>query len=209
MKMNRRDTLKAIGLTALSSTLLLKACKAEPKKVGKEELGSQPGREAFEIERINRLNSEQFFDAHEMATIAILADIIIPKDEVSGSATEAGVPDFIEFIVKDLPSHKIPMRGGLKWLDLHCLNRFGATFIDAKADEQIQIVEDIAYPDTANPEMTQGVAFFNRMRNLTASGFYTTQMGVDDIGYKGNTPNVWKGVPPDVLAQYGFTSDTV
>lgn len=208
--MNRRDTLKALGLTALSSTLLLKACKTEPgNKIGKEELTSQPGREAFEIERINRLNSEQFFDEHEMATIAVLADIIIPKDEVSGSATDAKVPEFIEFIVKDMPSHQLPMRGGLKWLDIHCLNRFGATFIEINEEEQIQVIDEIAYPHTAKPEMQQGVAFFNRMRSLTASGFYTTQMGIDDIGYKGNIPNQWKGVPADVLAQYGLTSDEV
>jgi hypothetical protein len=206
--MNRRDTLKVLGLTALSSTLLLKACKTEPETIiGKEQLASQAGREDFEIERINRLNSEQFFDEHEMATIAILADIIIPKDDVSGSATDAKVPDFIEFIVKDIPSHQLPMRGGLKWLDVHCLNRFGTTFIDAKDDEQIQVVDDIAYPGKAKPEMQQGVAFFNRMRSLTASGFYTTQMGVEDIGYKGNTPNQWKGVPADVLEQYGLSED--
>lgn len=209
--MNRRDTLKAIGLSAIGSTLLLKACKSEPdnKKIGKENLTEQPGREAFEIERINRLNAEQFFDEHELATIAILADIIIPKDEVSGSATDAGVPEFIEFIVKDMPDHKTPMRGGLKWLDLHCLNRFSKTFVNANEDQRIQIVDDIAYPNLAKPEMKQGVAFFNRMRNLTTSGFYTTQIGVDDIGYKGNMPNQWKGVPADVLAQYGLTSDTV
>lgn len=209
MKMNRRDTLKAIGLTALSSTLLLKACKTDPKAIGKDNLEAQPGREDFEIERLNALNAETFFNEHEMATIAVLADIIIPKDDVSGCATDAGVPDFIEFIVKDLPTNKTPMRGGLKWLDMHCLKRFGSTFIKAKEDEQIQIVEDIAYPNIAKSEMKQGVAFFERMRYLTASGFYTTQMGVDDIGYKGNTPNQWKGVPPDVLEQYGFTSDTV
>lgn len=207
--MNRRDTLKALGLAAMGSTLLLKSCKSEPKAVGKEELGSQAGREEFEIERVNALNAETFFNEHEMGTIAVLSDIIIPKDAISGSATDAGVPDFIEFIVKDLPSHKTPMRGGLKWLDMHCLNRFGSTFIKAKEDEQIQIIDDIAYPNIAKAEMKQGVAFFDRMRNLTASGFYTTQMGVDDIGYKGNTPNQWKGVPPDVLEQYGFTSDTV
>lgn len=207
--MNRRDTLKALGLTALASTVLLNACKTEPEKVESQNLGSQPGREAFEIERLNRLNAEQFFTEHELATIAVLADIIIPKDEVSGSATDAGVPDFIEFIVKDMPHHKVPMRGGLKWLDLQSLNRFSSTFIAATEEQRIAIVDDIAYPNRAKPEMQAGVAFFNRMRDLTASGFYTTQIGVDDIGYKGNMPNQWKGVPADVLAQYGLTSDTV
>lgn len=207
--MNRRETLKALGLTALGSTLLLNACKTEPDKIDKENLTSQPGREAFEIERINRLNSEQFFNEHELATIAVLADIIIPKDDISGSATDAGVPEFIEFIVKDMPHHQVPMRGGLKWLDLHCLNRFSTTFIQAKEEERIQIVEDIAYPNIAKAEMKQGVAFFNRMRDLTSSGFYTTQIGIDDIGYKGNMPNQWKGVPADVLEQYNLTDDRV
>src|SRR5690554_4047607 len=202
--MNRRDTLKAIGLTALSSTLLLKACKTEPETIGKEELASQPGREAFEIERINRLNSEQFFNEHEMATIAVLADIIIPKDDVSGSATDAKVPDFIEFIVKDIPSHQLPMRGGLKWLDMHCLNRFDAVFIECNNEQQIELIDEIAYPDKAAPEMQQGVAFFSRLRQLTASGFYTTKIGIEDIGYKGNVPNKWEGVPQDEIIKYNL-----
>lgn len=208
--MNRRDTIKALGLAALGSTVLLKSCKTEGDKViGKEELEKQPGREDFEIERINRLNSERFFDEHEMATLAVLADIIIPADEISGSATDAGVPDFIEFIVKDIPSHKLPMRGGIKWLDMQSLQRFGTSFIVAKEEQQLEIIDDIAYPNIASAEMQQGVAFFNRMRSLTASGFYTTQIGIEDIGYKGNTPNQWKGVPAEVLAQYGLTSDEV
>jgi len=208
--MNRRDTLKVLGLTAVGTTLLLPGCGIDGKStlIDKENLEAQPGREAFEIERINRLNKEKFFDDHEMATLAVLADIIIPKDDVSGSATDAGVPDFIEFIVKDIPEHKLPMRGGLKWLDVHCLNRFDAVFKDCSAEQQIEVVDEIAYPNKVKPGMEVGVAFFNRMRNLTASGFYTTQMGVEDIGYVGNTPNVWKGVPPEVLAQYGLSDDS-
>lgn len=203
--MNRRDTLKALGLTAIGSTALLKACTTEDqssKVIGKKELEAMPGREAFEIERNEKLNSEVFFDKHEMATITILVDIIIPKDEVSGSATDAGVPEFIEFIVKDIPQHKLPMRGGLKWLDLQCLNRFGSSFKECSDSQQIELVEDIAYPKRAKPEMAQGVAFFNRMRSLTASGFYTSKIGVEDVGYKGNTPNKWEGVPVEEIIKY-------
>ena len=74
----------------------------------------------------------------------------------------------------------------------------------SSAEERISIIDEIAYPKKAKPEVAQGVAFFSLMRNLTASGFYTTQMGVNDIGYKGNTPNQWNGVPDDVLKQYGL-----
>jgi gluconate 2-dehydrogenase gamma chain len=80
-----------------------------------------------EVERENKIKAEKYFDEHEMATITVLADIIIPKDDKSGSASDAKVPEFIEFIVKDIPSHKLPMRGGLKWLDMQCLNRYGNT----------------------------------------------------------------------------------
>jgi hypothetical protein len=139
-----------------------------------------------------------------MAAITILADIIIPADAVSGSASQAGVPAFIEFIVKDMPNHQTPMRGGLRWLNLQCLNRYGKEFAACSTTEQMAMVDLIAWPERAQPNMAQGVAFFNLMRNLTASGFYTTEMGFKDIGYMGNQPNQWKGVPDDVLKQYGL-----
>jgi hypothetical protein len=156
------------------------------------------------MERIKELRAETFFDEHEMKTITVLANIIIPADKVSGSASDAEVPAFIEFIVKDLPEHKVPMRGGLKWLDLHCLKVYQKAFADCSADHQLELVNQIAYPDKAAPEMRQGVVFFNRMRNLTASGFYTSKIGIKDLGYVGNAPNVWEGVPADVLKQYGL-----
>ena len=205
--MNRRDSLKALGLTALSTGVLLQACKSDNATDQTEVAAKdskQPGREAFEVERDKALNAAKFFNDHEMATITVLADIIIPKDGKSGSASDAKVPDFIEFIVKDIPSHQTPMRGGLKWLDIQCLSRYGKTFKDASAEQQIDMVDDIAYPNKVKPGMAQGVAFFNKMRDLTASGFFTSEIGVKDVEYLGNTPNQWRGVPEDVLKQYGF-----
>jgi hypothetical protein len=205
--MNRRDSIKALGLTVVSTTVLLEACKQPDAKTditAPEETGKETGREPWEVERDKKLKSETYFTKHEMATITFLADIIIPKDEVSGSASDAKVPEFIEFIVKDIPEHKVPMRGGLKWLDVYSFNKFQKPFVEASADQQISIVDEIAYPKKARPEMQAGVTFFNRMRNLTASGFYTTEIGVKDIGYVGNAPNQWAGVPQDVLKQYGM-----
>lgn len=201
--MNRRDSLKAIGLTALSTSLLVAACKTTDKKevVSAEQ---EAGREQWETDRDKKIQEETFFTEHEMATITILADIIIPKDNISGSASDAKVPEFIEFIVKDMPQHQIPMRGGLKWLDMQCLNRYEKPFVTATAEQRIAIIDEIAYPNKAKPEMQAGVVFFNRMRSLTASGFYTTEMGIKDIGYVGNVPNQWPGIPDDVLKQYGM-----
>lgn len=207
--MNRRESLKAIGLTAVSTGVLMEACKTDPKKPTENQpiptsSEETAGREPFELERNKKLKGEKFFTDHELATITVLADIIIPKDEKSGSASDAKVPEFIEFIVKDMPVHQTPLRGGLRWLDVQCMNRYNAAFKDATKDQQLEMVNDIAYPEDAKPGMEQGVAFFNRMRDLTASGFYTTEMGVEDLGYIGNAPNKWEGVPADILKQFGM-----
>lgn len=206
--MNRRESLKVIGLTAVSTGVLLEACKTDNKKATGAAATTtdenNAGREAFEIERNKKLNEERFFTDHEMLTITVLADIIIPKDEKSGSASDAGVPEFIEFIVKDIPSHQVPMRGGLRWLDTQCMNRYNNAFKDATPAQQLEMVNDIAWPENVKPGMEQGVAFFNRMRDLTASGFFTSEIGVKDLGYAGNMPNKWEGVPADVLKQYGL-----
>lgn len=208
--MNRRDSLKAIGLSTLSASLLIDACKSTDKKAEETTTATpaatpdEAGRQPFEIERDKKLMADKYFTGHEMATITVLADIIIPKDEKSGSASDAKVPEFIEFIVKDMPEHQVPMRGGLRWLDMHCFNRYNHAFVDCSSSQQIAMVTDIAYPAKAKPEMQQGVAFFNRMRDLTANGFFTSQIGLTDIGYMGNNPGIWAGVPADVLKQYGM-----
>lgn len=208
--MDRRKSIKAIALGSLATGLVLDACKSkEPAADAQSTAGDNAGaskgvdRQPEEVAHYQKVNSTTFFTEHEMATITILADIIIPKDEVSGSASEAGVPEFIEFIVKDMPDHQTPMRGGLRWLDLHSHRRFEKSFRSLTTEQRISIVDEIAYPKKAKPEVAQGVSFFNLMRNLTSTGFYTSQMGVKDLGYVGNAPNRWNGVPADVLAQYG------
>jgi len=205
--MKRRDSIKAILVGTVASSVLVDACKSadEKTKPVEQPAASTIDRTKEEAEREAKLMAETFFTTHELATIAVLSDIIIPKDAISGSATEAGVPDFIEFIVKDMPQHQTPMRGGLRWLDMECFERFQKSFKDCDAKQQIEMVDEIAYPEKAKPEMKRGVAFFNLMRNLTASGFYTSQIGVKDLGYAGNTPNQWNGVPDDVLKQYGMS----
>ena len=203
--MNRRDSLKALTIGTLSAEVLLKACKPKDQNVAvSKDKTAESDRPQEELDRDEKLNAEKFFTPHEMATITVLGDIIIPKDEKSGSASDAKVPEFIEFIVKDIPEHQVPMRGGLRWLDLQMLNLYNNPFKDCTADQQLQMVTEIAYPAKAKPELQQGVSFFNRMRSLTASGFFTSKIGLDDIGFVGNRPNQWNGVPDDVLKQYGL-----
>ena len=208
--MDRRDSLKALIVGGISTSVLLDACKQPAKeettsKEGSGKIPDQPDRMAEEKLADKKITDEpKFFTANEMATITILGDIIIPKDDVSGSASDAKVPDFIEFIVKDMPEHQVPMRGGLRWLNMQCLKRFDKAFNDCSHTQQMEMVDEIAWPKKAKPEMHQGVAFFNLMRNLTATGFYTSEIGVKDVGYMGNVPNQWNGVPDDVLKQYNM-----
>jgi len=206
--MNRRDSLRLLGIGSLSAGAVLEGCQPKPATADKAEEGSPAidptGRQEYEIARDKDLLKEKYFDAHEMATITLIADLIIPKDEHSGSASDAGVPAFIEFIVKDEPVHQLPMRGGLRWLDLQCLNQYGKDFVGSTPEQRIAMFQEIAYPMKAKPETQQGVAFFNKIRELTAIGFFTSKMGIEDLGYKGNSPGKWEGVPAEVLKQYGL-----
>lgn len=203
--MDRRKSLKLIVTGAIAAPAVVAGCKTDDKKTANQAddpkftIDRNPDELKYEKELLSK---EKFFTAHEMTTITVLADIIIPKDDISGSASDAKVPDFIEFIVKDMPNHQVPMKGGLRWLDVHCLKHYEKAFVDCTAAQQIELVDQIAYPKKAKPEMSQGVKFFSLMRDLTASGFYTSEIGVKDIGYVGNTPTQWNGVPEEVLQQY-------
>ena len=204
--MDRRKSIKALLIGTAATGVLLELCDTKDKKAETPATAAVNEDDRMEEEKVilKRLREDTFFTPEEMATITVLADIIIPKDEVSGSASEAKVPDFIEFIVKDMPAHQTPMRGGLRWLDLQSLKRFEKRFTDIDPKQRLEIVDAIAYPNKATPELKQGVAFFSLMRNLTATGFYTSEIGIKDIGYMGNRPNQWKGVPDEVLKQYNM-----
>ncbi len=207
--MDRRKSLKLIATGAVAVPAVIAGCSPDDKKVNEIPAAGPTfniDRNPAEIENEKRiLAMDNFFTDHEMTTITILADIIIPKDEISGSASDAKAPEFIEFIVKDMPENQTPVRGGLRWLDIQCIKRYEKSFKDCTNEQRIDIVDEIAYPEKVKPEMQQGATFFSLMRSLTASGFYTSAMGVKDIGYAGNQPNQWNGVPEDELKRLGFS----
>ena len=200
--MDRRKSIKAMILGTVSTAVLVEACKSSATTVAEVNMDDRMQEEKDYLVKVKA--QPNFFTEHEMATITILSDIIIPKDAVSGSATDAKVPEFIEFIVKDMPDHQVPMRGGLKWLDLHSYKKHAKAFTECSSKEQIGIVDEIAYPEKAAPALAQGVSFFNKIRDLVTTGFYTAEIGVKDLGYMGNVPNMWAGVPDDVLKQHGL-----
>lgn len=147
----------------------------------------------------------KFFNEHEWKTANILADMIIPKDERSGSASEAGAVEYIdEYAVFRGEALQTELRGGLMWLDRECNERFEKNFVDCTPQQRAQVLDLIAYPEKKTPEYSHAIAFFNRFRDLTASGFYTSKMGIADVGYSGNRAFDWKGCPDEVLAKLGL-----
>ena len=146
----------------------------------------------------------KFFTAHEYATVQVLVNLIIPKDARSGSATDAGVPEFMDFMMVDDPARQTPMRGGLAWIDHACEDRFDKRFLECDAGQRTAVLDDIAWPQKAKPEFAHGVAFFNSFRDLTAAGFFSSKMGVADLQYMGNVmvPE-WKGCPDEAHRKLG------
>jgi len=129
--------------------------------------------------------------------------------DAAESATEAKVAEFIDFLMSDReasPERKVEMRGGLAWIDNECQHRFGRSFVGATDAQRRQVLDDIAWPRKAKPGMSPGVRFFSGFRDLTASGFFSTQMGWQDVQYKGNVAlPAWNGCPPEALKKLGVS----
>jgi len=147
----------------------------------------------------------KFFTAHEYATVATLVDLIIPGDARSGSATDAGVPEFMDFMMVDQPRRQIAMRGGLALIDRLSDARFGKRFIAATDAQRRQLLDEIAYTSNVDPGVSHAVAFFSSFRDLTASGFWSSRMGVADLQYQGNVfVSDWNGCPDEALKKLGL-----
>ena len=210
--MDRRNSIKSIILGGVAGGLAVHGCKPAPEA----EKGTTANGEKWDYARtpeekelIAELEEDQFFLPHEMETIAVLCEIILPANEDFGSATDAGAPEFIEFMAKDWPEFQVTLRGGLMWLDHKSNTEFGTEFKATPVAQQKEILDAIAFYDPEIPldEQPLEIQFFALMRNLTLTGYYTSKMGIEDLGYKGNMPNVWDGVPQEVLDQHGVAYD--
>ena len=148
----------------------------------------------------------KFFTAAEWKTVRVLSDMVIPRDERSGGAVDAGVPEFMDFTMNDRPNSQKWMRDGLAWMDAESNKRFGKAFADASVSQREAILDDIAWPARAPASVSAGVGFFNRFRDLTSSGYWSSEIGVKDLRYMGNVfnPN-WNGCPPEALQKLGVS----
>jgi Gluconate 2-dehydrogenase subunit 3 len=185
----RRDLLKAFSVVPAALIPVGTAV-----ATGKKAAAPQAAQAAATYQR-------KVFNDHQWETIKVLSDLIIPADERSGSATQAGVPEFIDDWLDFKGGRlKAEILGGLTWLDLECNRAFGHDFINCDAGQQKQLLDRVAWPEKAKPEDLNYAAFFTHLRNLVASGFFSSEMGVKDLPYLGNRPaNDFPGCPPNVL----------
>jgi len=195
----RRDALKAFAVVSVAGFIDVGAPQFERTLRAVESLDQ------------GQAYTPKFFTRHEWQTVRLLADYVIPRDTRSGSATEAKVPEFMDVLLADkdaTEANKISMRGGLAWLDNESRSRFSKTFLNASDAQRRLVLDDIAWPKKARPEVSHGVAFFTRFRDLTASGFFSTALGWQDVQYIGNVfnPN-WNGCPPAALDKLGVSYD--
>ena len=161
--------------------------------------------------RFQRLLAEggapKFFTAAETALLEILADMIIPRDAKSGSATDSGAIVYMDFVVSESsPATQQKWRDGLRWFNDECQRRFSKKFIDCSAEQRGALLDSVAWPAKADGALKDQAEFFNRLRDLTGAAFFSSKMGVHDLGYMGNVPNPnWQGAPPAALAELGVS----
>lgn len=189
--LTRRDILKTLAAGAVGGSVLqvIPALAAEQahKMVQKEKAAAPAGKYA-----------PKYFDAHQYETLTSLCDTIIPKDEKSGGAIEAGAPEFIDLITSENEEFQVKLGGGLLWLDSRCADQYGKTYLECAPEQRKEILDLIAFRKNAkrDPSLSQGVAFFALLRNMTCDGFYTSKIGIEDLHYIGNqTRSEWPGCP--------------
>ena len=202
--MKRRDSIKTLIVTSLASGLVLEGCLPKEKEIIYENIWKyQYGRTPEEKKRDSELLNKTFFTKDEMEKINKIANLILPPSSI-GNIKEAEVPEFIEFIVKDVPSFQKTIRDGLIWIDVYCKNTFNNTFIESSEDEQKKLLDSVAFPKN---DKTKEEMFFSTFRDLVVTGYFTSEVGIKDLGYKGNQPNVWDGVPKEILKEHGLSYD--
>ncbi len=197
---SRRDALLALGATPLAGLLDWTAPGIERAKRFVGTLATEADATEY---------APKFFTAHEWRTVRVLADLVIPKDQRSGSATDAKAPEFVDFMLaeKDTSERsRVAMRGGLAWLDTETRRRFGHEFLSATAAERTAVLDDIAFPKKAKPEHKAGAAWFDRFRDNIGAAFFSSAMGWQDLRYMGNVFNPgWNGCPPQATGKLGVS----
>ena len=179
---SRRDILRTLTMGAIGTSVLqiipLQAAEHVHRMVAQEKSHGAGAK-----------YKPKFFSSHQYQTLSVICETIFPKDDHSGGAIDAGVPEFIDLLTSENPDYQVKLGGGLLWLDGQCADRYGQTYLGATSDQKSEILDLIAFKKNAidDPSLSQGVEFFAFLRRLTSDGFYTSEIGIQDLQYIGNT----------------------
>lgn len=188
----RRDILKTLAIGAVGGSVLqvipAQAAEFAHQAVRREKAASPTGK-----------YTPKYFSAHQYETLNWLCDAIIPRDDHSGGAIEAGAPEFIDLLTSENEKFQTRLAGGLVWLDSFCADRYAKAFLDCTPEQRKEVLDLIAFHKNAKTDLSlsQGVAFFAFLRRMTCDGFYTSKIGFADLQYIGNTSlKEFPGCPP-------------
>jgi gluconate 2-dehydrogenase gamma chain len=179
--MSRREALKSLTMGASAGAVVTvipaNAVRQAHERIRREKAAHPGGTYA-----------PRFFSAHQYKTLQALCQAVLPPDERSGGAIEAGAPELIDLLTSESKEYQLALGDGLIWLDSACQDRYGNVYLDCSSDQQKETLDLIAYRANGqkDPRLRQGVRFFALVRRMTANGFYTSQIGVQDLGYIGN-----------------------
>ena len=190
MSISRRNVLKSLAMSA-AATSVLRTIPAQAAEYAHQMIAAEKA--------ATKLYAPKFFAAHEYKTLQTLCQTIIPADADSGGAIEAGAPEFIDLLTSENMEYQVTLGGGLMWLDSTCSDRYGKVYLDCSPQQQKEILDQIAYRNSAatDERLSQGVEFFSFLRNMTADGFFTSEIGIKYVGYIGNTfLKDFPGCPP-------------
>jgi len=188
----RRDVLKTLALGVAGGGVLqvitLEAAELAHQAVHKEKAAAPAGK-----------YTPKYLTPKQYETLTWLCDAIIPKDEKSDGALEAGAPEFIDLLTSENENFQLALGGGLMWLDTHCIDQYGKVFMACAPEQRKEILDLIAFRENAkkDPVLSHGVAFFAFVRKMTCDGYYSSKIGIADLQYIGNvTRSEWPGCPP-------------
>ena len=190
MPITRRDILKSLTITAVASSVL---------RVIPLEAAEYAHRMVHAEKAETHAYTPKFFSAHGYKTLQSLCQTIIPSDAGAKGAMEAGAPEFIDLITSESKDYQVALGGGLMWLDNICVDRYGKAYLECPPEQRKEILDLIAYRKNLNkdPSLGQGIEFFSLLRKLTADGFFTSEIGIEYLGYIGNTyVSDFPGCPP-------------
>ncbi len=211
-EMNRREALQNLlaipaGLAMAPGALERAAAHAHDALEPPHETPAQGGSEqgAGAQSAAARPYSPKHFTTDEWRLVRLLVNYVIPRDARSGSATDAGVPEFMDFMLGENAGMRTWMKNGLGWMNAECRARFGKGFVSSNDVQRREVLDAIAFPKKSAAELKAGADFFSNFRNLTASGFFSSRVGIADLGYIGNRPvTTWQGTPPEVMRKLGL-----